>query len=331
MRVRLSNIGHTFPDDMDVLLVGPTGQNAIIMSDVGGGTDVSFLTLTLDDAAASDLPDNGPLVAGTFRPTNIGIGADDSFPAPAPAPNTASTLSVFDNTNPNGAWNLFIVDDANQDTGNMVRWNLDFDLFPTVLANISTRLRVETGDNVLIGGFIVTGTQPKRVILRAIGPSLPLAGILPDPTLELRDQNGGLVRFNDDWRVGSPPFASQEVEIIGTGLAPTNNFESAIVATLPANNAQYTAIVRGFNDVTGIGVVEAYDLDRTVDSKLANISTRGRVQTGDNVMIAGTIVLGYTTQRVIVRALGPSLPVPGALADPTPGAAGWKRRPARSE
>lgn len=182
---------------------------------------------------------------------------------------------------------------------------------PTVLANISTRLRVETGDNVLIGGFIVTGTQPKKVIVRAIGPSLPLPGKLANPTLELRDGNGGLIRSNDDWRVGG-----QEAEIIATTIPPSNDLESAIVAMLPANNSSYTAIVRGANNGTGIGVVEAYDLDRSVDSKLANISTRGLVSTGDNVLIAGTIVLGQRSQKVIVRAIGPSLNVPGKLADP---------------
>jgi hypothetical protein len=182
---------------------------------------------------------------------------------------------------------------------------------PSILANISTRLRVETGDNVLIGGFIVTGTQPKKVIVRAIGPSLPFVGALADPILELRNSFGALIASNDDWR------SNQEAEIIATGIPPTNDLESAIVATLPAHNSAYTAIVRGFNDGTGIGLVEAYDLDRSVNSKLANISTRGLVQTGDNVLIAGTIVLGPTSQNVIVRAIGPSLGIPGELADPT--------------
>jgi hypothetical protein len=185
-------------------------------------------------------------------------------------------------------------------------------LLPPSLANISTRLRVETGDNVLIGGFIITGTEPKRVIVRAIGPSLPFADRLQNPTLELRDGFGGLVGFNDNW-VDSPDRQA----IIDTTVPPANDFESAIVATLPANNSGYTAIVRGANNGTGIGVVEAYDLDRAIDSKLANISTRGLVQTGDNILIAGTIVGGQSSQRVIIRAIGPSLPVAGKLGDPT--------------
>jgi len=170
---------------------------------------------------------------------------------------------------------------------------------------------VETGDNVLIGGFIITGTQPKKVIVRALGPSLPLAGALADPVLEIRNSSGGLIASNNNWR------SDQQAELIATGIPPANDLESAIVATLPANNSAYTAIVRGVNNGTGIGLVEAYDLDRTVDSRLANISTRGLVQTGDNVLIAGTIVLGQISQRVLVRAIGPSLPVPGALGDPT--------------
>jgi hypothetical protein len=184
---------------------------------------------------------------------------------------------------------------------------------PGTFGNISTRLRVETGDNVLIGGFIITGTQPKKVIVRAIGPSLSsfFPGALADPILELRNSSGGLIRSNDNWR------SDQEAEIIATTIPPSDDLESAIVATLPANGSNYTAIVRGVNDGTGIGVVEAYDLNQAVDSKLANISTRGLVQTGDNVMIGGLIVLGQNPLRVIVRAIGPSLPVPGALSDPT--------------
>ena len=180
---------------------------------------------------------------------------------------------------------------------------------------------MQTGDNVLIGGFIVTGTQPKKVLLRAIGPSLgnanpPVVGALADPILELHDGTGALLVMNDNWM-----DAPNVQEIIDSTIPPTDAAESAILMTLPANSASYTAIVRGVNNTTGIALVEAYDLDSTVDSKLANISTRGFVQTVDNVMIGGFIVLGPDPQRVLVRAIGPSLanavpPVAGALADP---------------
>ena len=182
---------------------------------------------------------------------------------------------------------------------------------PNLMANISTRLRVETGDNVLIGGFIITGTQQKKIIVRAIGPSLSVADRLADPILELHDSSGALLETNDNW-VESP----NRQAIIDSTIPPTNDLESAIVATLPSSGSAYTAIVRGVNNTTGIGVVEIYDLDRSVDSKLANISTRGLVQTGDNVLIAGTIALGQSSQKVIVRGIGPSLSVPGKMADP---------------
>ena len=122
------------------------------------------------------------------------------------------------------------------------------------LGNISTRLRVETGDNVLIGGFIVTGMQPKKVIIRAIGPSLPYADKLANPTLELRDSSGALIRSNDSWR------NDQEAEIIATGIPPTNDAESAIVETLDSG-AAYTAILAGAGGGTGIALVEAYALN----------------------------------------------------------------------
>jgi hypothetical protein len=170
---------------------------------------------------------------------------------------------------------------------------------------------VETGDNVLIGGFIVTGTQPKKVIVRAIGTSLPLADKLANPTLELHGPNG-LIEANDNW-VDSP----NKQAIIDSTIPPASDLEAAIVQTLPANGTAYTAIVRGANGGTGIGVVEAYDLDTAANSRLANISTRGFVQTGDNVLIAGTIVVGPSSQKVLIRAIGPSLSVPGKMADPT--------------
>jgi hypothetical protein len=113
--VSLNNLNHFYPDDIDILLVGPDGKNAIIMSDVGGNVPAAGVTLTLDDAAIAPLLDNGPLVSGTFQPTNAEAG--DSFPSPAPAPNGGSALSVFNNTDPNGTWSLYVLDDAAIDSG----------------------------------------------------------------------------------------------------------------------------------------------------------------------------------------------------------------------
>src|SRR5688572_639577 len=146
------------------------------------------------------------------------------------------------------------------------------------LANISTRTRVEPGDNVLIAGFIVTGDVPKRVMIRAIGPSLEAAGVpgvLADPTLELV-QGGAIIASNDNWE-DSP----ERAEIEATTIPPSHDLEAAIVRTL--NPGQYTAVMRGKNDISGVGVVEVYDLDTAANSKLANISTRGMVGSGDNV------------------------------------------------
>ncbi|MDP9097613.1 MAG: hypothetical protein M3N48_01275, partial [Verrucomicrobiota bacterium] len=185
------------------------------------------------------------------------------------------------------------------------------------LANISARLQVGTGDNVAISGFIVRGTQAKRAMIRAIGPSLSSSGItnaLADPILELHDHAGALIATNDNWADN----ANQQ-EIIDTGIAPASPNESVILMKLPSdeNGVAYTAVLRGANNATGVGVVEVYDLDQGLGSTVLNISTRGLVQTGDNVLIAGMIVIGQAPQKVIIRALGPSLPVPGKLADPT--------------
>ena len=178
------------------------------------------------------------------------------------------------------------------------------------LGNISTRLSVGTGDNVLIGGFIVTGTQGKKVIVRGIGPSLPITGVLADPLLELHDSTGATIASNDNW-VDSP----NKQAIIDSTIPPTDDKEPAILMTL--DPGAYTAIVRGVNDTTGIALIEVYDLASAVDSKLANISTRGFVQTGDDVMIGGLIIFSDSARNVIIRAIGPSLPLGGALVDPS--------------
>lgn len=183
------------------------------------------------------------------------------------------------------------------------------------LLNISTRLRVQTGDNALIGGLIITGNDPKKVILRAIGPSLTQAGVvgaLADPVLELHGSAGALITSNDNWK------ETQQSEIEATGVPPLNDLESAIVATLDPGS--YTAIVNGKNETTGVGLVEGYDLDQPADAQLANISTRGFVETESNVMIGGFILgNGSGTANVLIRGLGPSLGqagLSGALADP---------------
>jgi hypothetical protein len=188
------------------------------------------------------------------------------------------------------------------------------------LLNIATRLRVQSGDNVLVGGFIISGTDQKKVMVRGIGPSLAGFGIsnpLADPTLEVHDAVRTLAT-NDDWRMRSDNTI-QQAEIEATGLAPTNDKESAMLMTLPANNAGYTAVLRGKNNTTGIGVVEAYDLDAAANSRLANISTRGLVESGNDVLIGG-IISSKGLTKVVVRAIGPSLVnfgITNPLLDPT--------------
>ena len=179
---------------------------------------------------------------------------------------------------------------------------------PRTLLNVSTRLRSESGENALIAGFIVIGDSPKKVLLRAIGSSLPVAGRMADPRLELYDSAGQSIAFNDNWN-----FA--RAEVLATGAAPAHEREAALVRTLPPGS--YTAVVDG--PQSGVAVAELYDLSPQ-SSTVANISTRGRVDTGDNVMIGGFIIGGDEPTRVIVRALGPSLlgnGVADALRDTT--------------
>ncbi len=213
----------------------------------------------------------------------------------------------------------FITATATDINGNTSEFSKASAVVPAIgrFLNISTRLRVQSGDKVLIGGFILTGATPAEVLLRAIGPSLeangqPIEGRLANPTLELF-QGNTLLASNDNWQ------ESQKAAIEATGLAPLNTLESAIVRTL--DPGAYTMVVRGVNDGTGIGLVEAYDLSAADGERFANISTRGLVETGNNVMIGG-FILGSNagmTIRVVLRAIGPSLTdlgVPDALQDP---------------
>lgn len=184
------------------------------------------------------------------------------------------------------------------------------------LANLSSRGSVGKGDNVLIGGIIVTGSATKRVILRALGGSVSVngtvgAGTLADPILDLYDSSSHLLQSNDDWRYGP------ELEIEASKLAPTDDYEAVIIAALdPAN---YTVIIRGYAHSTGIAVVEAYDPDPASGSRLAEISTRGNVQLGDQLLIGGFIVSNGAT-KVLLRAIGPELTafsVSNPLQNPT--------------
>lgn len=196
---------------------------------------------------------------------------------------------------------------------------VNFVAAPGRLVNISTRMQVGTADQALFGGFIVRGDSPKRVLIRAIGPSLSSQGIngpLADPTLELYDASGALLASSDSWA------DANKQEISDTGIAPSSTKEAAILTTLSSDNSGvgYTAIVRGLNNTTGVGVVEVYDLDAGAGSTLVNISSRGRVGTVDNdAMIGGFFVGGTDSKRVLIRGLGPSLTsqgISGVLSDP---------------
>ena len=183
--------------------------------------------------------------------------------------------------------------------------------------NLSTRGLVSVGDNVLIGGFIVTGPDPKSVVLRALGPSLSgfgLSGVLADPGLNVYNSSRTLIATNDNWQddIGAAYIAQN-------GLAPANPSESATLLQNLAPGA-YTVIVTGKDPTPGIGLVELYDVSPLSNSKLVNMSARGSVGTGDNVLISGFIVGDVESATVVVRALGPSLTsfgVSGVLSDPT--------------
>jgi len=181
------------------------------------------------------------------------------------------------------------------------------------LVNLSTRGRVQTGDNVMIGGFILQGSTPKTVLIRAVGPALAnsgVSGVLANPKLDLYSGQT-VIASNDNWQ-----SASNAAAVTATGLAPANSLESAILTSL--NPGAYTAIVSGVSSGTGVAIIEVYEIDQP-QNPVINISTRGQVQTGDNVMIGGFIIQGSASQTVLIRAVGPNLAnygVTGVLANP---------------
>jgi hypothetical protein len=189
---------------------------------------------------------------------------------------------------------------------NAIPIHLEKTKFPAVgpqALNLSSRGLVSSGDNVLIGGFIITGTDPKTLVLRALGPSLSgfgLSGLLNDPVLRVYNSSHTLIATNDNWQSDPNHFVVES-----NGLAPANSFESAIAQTLAPG--AYTVIVSGKDATPGIGLVELYDVSPLSNSKLVNMSARGSVGTSDNVLISGFIVGDVESATVVVRALGPSL------------------------
>lgn len=266
------------------------------------------VTVTLDGSASSDDDSIDTIKTYTF---NFNDGSDDVVQTSPTLVHTFNQGGLYD-------VKLVVTDSRGKVSSNTAHALVEVEQVGVAanaaqLLNISSRLRVETGDNTLIGGFIITGTDAKKVVLRAMGPSTHVPGAVLDPMLELRDSSGALVTSNDN--VGDSPEASQ---IQSAGLMPPDARESAILRVL--NPGAYTAVVRGKDNAIGTALVEAYDLDPTSNSKLANLSTRGFVQTGDNILIAGFIAGNRNTNiNVLIRAIGPSLAglVPTALADPT--------------
>jgi hypothetical protein len=236
----------------------------------------------------------------------------------------------YPNQNKLGDYITMVSDNAGANVAYAATFNGEEDIYyvrivpsQSFLGNISTRTFVQTGADVMIGGFIVDGSGPRTIIVRAIGPELTRFGVpnaLADPALDLHNSTGALIASNNNWQttvIGGIITSNQIGAIQNSGHAPTQPSESAIIATLQPGN--YTAIVRGVSNTTGVALVEVYDLSTDTASVLGNISTRSFVQTGNNVMIGGFIIEGSGPKTVIVRAIGPELTrfgVPNALDNP---------------
>ena len=273
------------------------GVANLITGDAGGNNDPHFVDMVAHDYRA--LPGaNTTDAAGPIAPAALPT-FDDTMEYVAPQSSKARVLQGAKS-------DLGALENGGSGTPTPA---------PARNLNISTRGKVQTGDQVMIAGVVVTGSQSKKVLLRALGPSLAAAGLpnaLPDPALELHEADGTVIR-NGDWR------ATQQAEIAATQLAPINDKESAMIVTLPPG--AHTAIISGQNGETGTALIEAYDLEAGSGASLANISTRGFVQSGNDVLIAGFILGGAQgSTRVVVRGIGPSLANAGVtqpLTDPT--------------
>jgi len=276
------------------------------------GTDRIYLAGGYDTVALSNTTERfGPVTCATPTPSPTATPSPTFTPSPtippSPTPPSTPTPTATASTTPPGP------------TPTPPGPSPTPSATPASQAvNLSTRMRVQTGENVGIGGFIISGSAPKHVLVRAIGPSLSQFGVpnpLADPVLELHGPAGFATVINNNW--ADDP--AQAALIVASGLAPTSNLESAIDATL--NPGAYTAVVAGNNSGVGVALIEVYDLSQAVLSKLGNISTRAFVSTGDNVVIAG-FTLGNNSglTRIVIRGIGPSLIVFGvanALPNPT--------------
>jgi len=254
---------------------------------------------------AANNPDGNPVAAST-----VGV---DLLPLMA-NPNFDPGATGFTPPLAAGTYTFLI----QQGTGGTISYQFDITVSPAAaLGNISTRAMVGISNNMLIGGFMIGRTGPRQVLLRALGPTLTqfnVPGVLADPFLGLFDGSGNVLYTNDNWK------DTQQAAITATGKAPPNDLESAIVRTLEPGN--YTAILSSKNGTPGVGLVEVYDTSTGVSAELTNVSTRGVVGTGDNLLIGGFMAIGGNgSTQVVVRGLGPTLAqppfnVPGVLADP---------------
>ncbi|MBA3543702.1 MAG: hypothetical protein H0T83_04580 [Chthoniobacterales bacterium] len=336
---------------------GPPVGNSILSNSISGGVGIDldasgiFDGLTRNDIGDADTGPNElqnfPILTSTERLTDRttvkgglnstpsttftiqffsqGITPADSFVlATRNVTTNAAGLVTFTFDLDPMPFDLLLFATATDPEGNTSEMQIDY---ATQLANVSTRGFVGTGDDLLIGGFIVRPADglpdvPKRVLVRALGPSLalngvPLAGRLKNPALELHDASGAIIAANDDWR------SDQQTEILATGLAPSSDLEATLIADLPAG--AYTAHLRGTDSGTGLALFEAYDLDPLdppgdlPSGRLANVSSRGFVGSENNALIGGLIVNGDQVDTVLLRAIGPELAasqVANSLSDP---------------
>lgn len=292
--------------------IGQADGTLYTINTTTGATTALGPVAPLKDATGATVPKNSPIAGMTFGTPNPDMGnveeiyaaIDDRLYIVTPSTG-AARLSPGAPAGQNIALNFgpFVSSVS----------GLAFSPGAAATGNISTRIAVGTDENVGIGGFIIRGTPSKRVLIRGLGPSITqVPGVLADPVLELFDEQGDSLVQNDDWR------DDQESDIEDTGLPPSDDREAAIIRTL--EEGEYTAILRGKSRTSGIGLVEIYDLDLSSASRLANLSTRGNVQTGDQVLIGGVIISGSASQRVVFRAIGPTLSSAGIqtpLQDPT--------------